>query len=349
MRLDVTGKEAALLDSVAHSLTDGGRSTGAGQFSVSPTGTLAWAYRRVVTYPERRPVTVDRRGQVTPLPCPPRSYGEALRLSPDGKRLAVLIRSLTEVGLWSYDLQRGGLTLIDGGGEVWWPLWSRDGRSLYYTRYGGGSVSMAAQPAESGGQRRILVAGLPSSFSPDGRQLAIVRHRDIFTVTVQDGEPVEQSLIVTSAQESWPEFSPDGRWLAYASDYSGRWEVYLRPYPGPGETQVVSLDGGTAPVWHPNGRELFFVSLPDATGRKAMMNVQLRAGVPRGRPQQLFQFDPNDLAIGGRWLRVHDIAADGERFYATQSMAVQPPPPVTHINLIQNWLEELKAKVPTGR
>jgi serine/threonine-protein kinase len=351
-RLEVTGEESPLLESVAQVLAGvvSGSGTGAGQFAVSPAGTLAWAHRPVDAYPDRRLVTVDRRGRVTPLMCPPRSFGGALRLAPDGRRLAAVIRNLNEVGLWSYDLERGGLTLIAGAAEVWWPLWSRDGRSLYYGRMADGRTWMAVQAAESGSEPRTFLAptALPSSLTPDGKTMAIVRHRDIFAVTLQDGHPVEAPLVVTAHQESWPEFSPDGRWLAYASDYSGRWEVYVRPHPGSGPSQVVSLDGGDAPVWNPNGRELFFVSLPDAAGKRAMMSVQMQAGVPQGRPQQLFQFDPRALYIGGGWLRTHDVAADGERFYTSQELPAEPPPVVTHINLVQNWFEELKAKVPAG-
>jgi len=351
-RLEVTGEERPLLESVAQVLAGvvSGSGTGAGQFAVSPAGTLAWAHRPVDAYPDRRLVTVDRRGRVMPLMCPPRSFGGALRLAPDGRRLAVVIRNLNEVGLWCYDLERGGLTLIAGAAEVWWPLWSRDGRSLYYGRMAEGRTWMAVQAAESGSEPRTFLAltASPSSFTPDGKTLAIVRHRDIFAVTLRDGHPVEEPLVVTPHQESWPEFSPDGRWLAYASDYSGRWEVYVRPHPGSGPSQVVSLDGGDAPVWNPNGRELFFVSLPDAAGKRAMMSVPMQAGVAQSRPVQLFQFGPHALYIGGGWLRTHDVAPGGERFYTSQELPGEPPPVVTHINLIQNWFEELKAKVPAG-
>jgi hypothetical protein len=77
-----------------------------------------------------------------------------------------------------------------------------------------------------------------------------------------------------------------------------------------------------------------------------MMAVRVGEGSPEGRPQQLIEFDPATLDIGGFFLRLHDIAADGEAFYTTHRPMVEPPPPVTHINLIQHWFEELKAKVP---
>ena len=69
-----------------------------------------------------------------------------------------------------------------------------------------------------------------------------------------------QPFLRTPFNESAPRFSPDGRWLAYISDESGRYEIYVQPYPGPGGKWQISTEGGTEPVWNPNGRELFYRS-----------------------------------------------------------------------------------------
>jgi serine/threonine-protein kinase len=192
-----------------------------------------------------------------------------------------------------------------------------------------------------------------SSFTPDGRQVAAVRDsRDIVIVTVEPGQSPEQVVAHPPQHtERWPEFSPDGRWLAYGSDASGRFEVYVRPYPGPGPAEPVSIDGGWSPAWAPTGRELFFVSLPDPEGKRRLMAVEFAPGSPPriGRPRALFAFDSRDLRLACTPVRCYDVAADGERFYATQAQAPPPAPVVTHISLILNWLEELKAKVPAGR
>ena len=279
-----------------------------------------------------------------------------VRVSPDGRRLAVTVQTLSDSGVWVYDLVRGTLTLRAGGGEANTPIWSPDGRRLVFDWLTGGRFSLAVQPADSTVPPQLLMAGdiTASSFTPDGRQVAVVRgrgsNRDISSVTVENGQTLERTLIQTTHDEGWPEFSPDGRWLAYGSDASGRNEVYVRPYPGPGTTELVSLEGGDNPAWHPSGHELFFLSLPDPAGKRRMMAVEFMPGSPPriGRPRPLFSFDNRETALRCIPVRCYDVAPDGQRFYATGAQAPPPPPVVTHINLIESWFEELKAKVPGG-
>ena len=357
-RLEVRGPEVAVLDAVAQALTASNAFdiTGAGQFAAAATGSLAWLANPVVLLSDAALVTVDRRGQVSPLPAPVRSYGPSVRLSPDGRRLAVVIRSLTEAGVWIYDLARGSLTLLAGGGETVSPIWSPDGRRLLFDWLTDGRRALAAQPADGTASPQVLVPNSwlnASSVTPDGRQMAAVHEpdTDILSVAVENGQARVQPLIQTPHYEGWAEFSPDGRWLAYGSDVSGRREVYVRPYPGPGPTEQVSIDGGQSPAWHPGGNELFFVSPRNPAGMWSMMAVDVDAGSARGigRPRLLFEFDPVELKLICAPMRCYDVAPDGQRFFAVQRRPTLPRPPVTHVNLILNWFEELKAKVPGGQ
>jgi serine/threonine-protein kinase len=366
-RLEVCGTPVAVLDTVAQALTGGNNYdvTGAGQFAVSATGTLAWVPGPVVPYREKALVTVDRRGQVTRLSAPIRSYAPALRLSPDGRQLVMMIYSLTDRGLWVYDLSRGTLSPLTLDGEAYGPAWFPDGRRVAFGWLNDGRRSLAVQSADGTAAPRVLVAGdfYPSSFTPDGRQVAASRGgQDIVMVSVEDGQARVQPLIETSHTEAWAEFSPDGRWLAYASNVSGRFEVYLRPYPGPGRAEPVSLEGADSPAWHPNGSELFFVSAGDssasaqnAAGKPRMMAVEFAPGsLPHiGRPRPLFEFDNTDLTFSCIQGRCYDVARDGQRFYAVGSprdLTYPLPPVVTHIDLIENWFGELNAKAPaTGQ
>jgi len=374
-RLEKLGPDVPVLDAVAQSLTAGNNHdvTGAGQFAVSATGTLAWVSGPVVPYADLALVTVDRRGQVTQLPAAPvRSYGPALRLSPDGRQLVMVIFTLTERGVWVYDLSREMLTPLPLtlGSEAYGPQWFPDGRRIAFGWLKDGRRSLAVQPADRTAPPRVLVAGefYASSFTPDGRQLAASRGGEgIVMVSVEDRQARVQSLIETSHTIAGAEFSPDGRWLAYASNVSGRFEVYVRPHPGPGATEPVSVEGGRNPAWNRKGGELFFLSVPDPSGTRRMMAVDFVPGSPPplgsargglsavegpriGRPRVLFEFDGlRGLNFACIPSRCYDVALDGQRFYATQSAAPPPPPVVTHINLIQNWFEELKAKVPGGQ
>jgi eukaryotic-like serine/threonine-protein kinase len=356
-RQQVVGKEVPVLDTVAQALTGGidGDVTGAGQYAVSPLGTLAWVPSSVLPYPDKTLVTLDRHGQVEPLSLPAKSYGSPVRLSPDGRRLAAVVMSLTGVEVWVYDLSRGTPTVLGRGGEAFWPVWTPDGSRLVFRWLADGRPSLAVQLADgTGPPQRLIVDGTPSSFTPGGRQLAVARASGdlrIGIVTLEPGPARVQPLTDTPNTEYWPEVSPDGRWLAYGSNVSRRGEVYVRPYPGPGAAQEVSLDGGDSPAWHQNGHELFFVTLPDPAGKRRMMAVAFTPGNPPtiGRPTELFSFDPRELAIACTPVRCYDVAPNGLRFYGVQHAAPPAPPVVTHINLITNWFEELKAKVPAKR
>jgi len=354
-RLEVRGTPVALLDPVAQALTAGDTRdlTGAGQFAISGTGTLAWVPGRAAPYPQSALVTVERRGEVWNLSAPLRNYDPFLRVSPDGRRLAVMIRSLTDLGLWLFDLGRDDvLTPLVREGEVHWLVWSPDGQRLLFNWLNDGRYSLAAQTADRSRPPKVLARldSDVSSVTPDGLQLATVSggvSTSVMIVTLGQGEATVKPWHETTQTELHPEFSPDGRWLAYTSNVSGRGEVYLRPYPGPGAVVLVSVDGGSNPAWHPNGRELFFVDLPDPADKRRMMAVDVELGTPPriGRPRALFEFDSNNLRFGCIPVRCYDVAPDGQRFYVVQAVASPPPPVVTRIDLVLNWFEELKAKV----
>ncbi len=357
-RLEVEGPAVAVLEQVSQALTADDRAdiTGAGQFAISAQGAMAVIAGPVAPYPEANLVWLDRMGQAAPLPAPPRPYSGALALSPDGRRVALHVRGVSEHGLWLFATDRGTLSLLARGVDVFFPRWSPDGRRLAFAWVDGGVRSIALQPADGSVAPQVLLRGdyVPSSWTPDGRHLAAVRRagEDIVVVSAADGRVAAQPLGETRHREWWPEISPDGRWLAYGSDESGRFEVYVRPYPGPGAPHQVSIDGGESPAWHPDGREIFFIGYPpDAAGRLSMSvaDVETRPVVRIGRPRTLFRFDPADPFIDCAPVRCFDLAADGRRFFAAQGRPRRTPRPITHVGLITNWFEELRAKVPSHR
>jgi len=172
----------------------------------------------------------------------------------------------------------------------------------------------------------------PESWSPDGRQLVYSQYNasgdtDLWVWSAADHRP--HTLLQTPASESDARISPDGRWMAYQSDQSGRFDVYVQAFPGPSRSWPVSPDGGTNPVWSRNGRELFY-----RNGNMMMaVDVVTTPTFAAGWPKRLFE---------GSYLQYYDVARDG-RFL----MIKDEPEPLTHLILVQNWLEELKRRVPT--
>jgi Tol biopolymer transport system component len=182
------------------------------------------------------------------------------------------------------------------------------------------------------------------SWSPDGQLLAFVEVNpttgyDIWVLRLSDRKA--QPFLRTPFNESAPRFSPDGRWLAYVSDESGHWEIYVQPYPGPGGKWQISTEGGTEPTWNPNGHELFYRS-----GDKMMVvEIATQPSFTVGKPRVLFEgrYEPSPATSPN-----YDVSPDGQRFLMFKTAEASEATP-TQINVVLNWFEELKRRVPTGK
>ena len=187
----------------------------------------------------------------------------------------------------------------------------------------------------------------PSSWSPDGQALAFFEspsgqalqggNRDIWVLPME-GEREPEPYIQTPFDEGGAVFSPDGRRLAYASDESGRVEVYVQPFPTPGAKWQISAEGGMEPVWSRDGRELFYRN----GDRMMAVDITTEPSFSAGTPKMLFEVDFEEYGGVGR--AEFDVTPDGQRFLMIK--AVEPEQPVTKINVVLNWFEELQQRVP---
>jgi serine/threonine-protein kinase len=238
--------------------------TGVGdaQFAVARNGTVAY-----IPEDPRSLVFVDRTGS-TRLATEARHNFHAPRFSPNGRRLAVDLTSADSRDVWVLDLDQGTLTRVTFDRDGHDPVWTPDGRHITYTSLRSGVPGIYRVRPGSGAAAESLIASPQLTYTgawlPDGSGLVTVGAQlrpgsgeDVAIVQNGGHGPVEP-LIATSFRESYPAVSPDGRWVAFASDQSGQLQVYVRPLAGEGDQVQVTLDGGDEPVWSGDGRELFY-------------------------------------------------------------------------------------------
>jgi Tol biopolymer transport system component/predicted Ser/Thr protein kinase len=336
-RLTVTGAAVPMVEGVLQSTANGNA-----QYSLSDTGSLVYVLESVQSPPSRL-VWVSRNGGEQPLAAPPRAY-MIPRLSPDDRRVAVVIAE-QEPQIWLYDFPRETLSRFTFEGNANnGPVWTPDGKRIAFNSNKEGARNIFWQLADgSAGLERLTTSKyihIPGSWSPDGQLLAFAEVNsttgfDIWVLRL--GDRKAQPFLRTPFNEQAPQFSPDGRWLAYYSNESGRSEVYVQPYPGPGGKWQISTEGGKEPLWNRNGRELFYRSGNKMMAVEITTQPSFSAGTPKtlfeGQYQSVNQSSPN-----------YDVSVDGQRF-----LMLKPIEQAAQINVVLNWFEELKQKVPTGK
>jgi hypothetical protein len=180
-----------------------------------------------------------------------------------------------------------------------------------------------------------------SAWSPDGQTLLFIESReadqDILGLsTAANSQPAP--VVRTRFNEAYPEFSPDGRWLAYASDESGTNEVYVRPFPGPGGRWQVSNGGGVQPVWSRDGRELFYLSLDSR-----MMVAEVRETPAFSVAELRRLFDATGF-VRDAFHQSYDLTPDARSF-----IFLNPAQPAdgsqSQVVEVDNWLADVRARL----
>ncbi len=330
--LKLTGAPVVVVENIALD------QLGAPMAALSGAGTLAYVIPGSAT---RRLVWVSRQGVESPINDTPRPYQNP-RLSPDGNRIVV-----ENAGghLWLQDVTRStfqpltSLTSPETIGNTYATWTPRSQRVVFRTVAG----LWVLDP--NGDARPQPIAGtsvydIPTSVTPDGLTLAFIRQAggaggDLYVMPL-DGSAEPRPLVATPGYDGGGQFSPDGRWMAYVSNESGQFEVYVRPYPGPERRVPVSTQGGTHVKWNPNGKELFY-----RTGNKMMaVDVSIRAGdIVLSQPRVLFE---QRYAFGGaQTVANYDVSPDGQRFVMVKDDSASG-----RLNVVLNWTEELKIRVP---
>jgi serine/threonine-protein kinase len=321
-------------------------------FSLSSDGSLAYV-PVVGGVMKNTLVWVSNEGEVEPLPSSiPASRYLWPRISPDGRLLAVTARERGNWDIYICDLARDAhrrFTFNEGIDEC--AVWTPDGKRLTYSTVREGAPDLywvspdgTDEAAELLFKTELHFAQFATSWSHDGRYLAFINERDetqsdIWILDRENGSQARPFL-----QEKFNEqaavFHPQGGWIAYASEEvePGRFEVYVQRFPGGGDKERISTQGGDEPVWDPSGKALYY-----RVGDKMMVVTVVT--VPEfsvSAPKELFSG-----RYESSWFSAnYDITPDGDRFIMIKAEEGSEP---TQVNIVLNWSEKLKRLVPPGK
>jgi serine/threonine protein kinase len=329
--LEVTGPPVKLLEGVWTNSY-----IGYAEFTFSATGTLL--YISGGSDPNRATlVSVDRSGNSIPLVTERRPY-RVPRFSPDGRQLAFAIGD-RQVDIWACDLSRKSFDRVtDSASWDAYPLWQPGMEAVAFSSMRDGPAAIYRIDLRSENVEKLVDAvfsNYPGSWSPDGNLLAYWQENpetglDIWVYSLEERAP--EPFLRTQYNESAPEFSPDGRFIAYESNETGeQLEVYVRPHPEVNPSIRISTNGGRSPRWGADGRELFYL----VGGKLMVVEMETEPNLTPGAPRELFE---------GPYDRYYDPAPDGQSFVMIRKMDEGDPP--LRFNFIANWFEELKRLAP---
>jgi len=345
----VAGTPVPLIEGVMQAVNapNGADETGAGQFVVSDSGTLLYAVGGISPSLQSTWVWVDRSG--ASLGTTAASAGPFLfpRLSPDGQRVAVNVRSAASrtSDLWVYDVRRGAPIRLTFDASGTSPIWSPDGRRVVYSGSTGGVANLFVISRDGGQPERLTTSEFgqtPSSWAPATNTIAFLQRPKSDTYGIwllpMEGERTPRLFLESRFLLTHAELSPDGRWMAYVSTESGNSEVYVQPSQGPGDKTRISTTGGTEPIWSPTGRELLYQS--GTFESQQFFSAAIRSVSP-------FSADPPRLlfeAKAGTYdstspIRSWSVSADAQRFLLERFEFTDKP--VTSMHVVLNWTDEL--------
>jgi eukaryotic-like serine/threonine-protein kinase len=314
-----------------------GGSSGVAAFSISDTGVLAYQ----AGLSQQQLVWFDRAGKQTPALEEPGDY-LSFRLSPDSTRLAFALAKGSESDIWIRDLARG-VTARFTFDPAWesTPVWSPDGRSLVYSA-DRKTVDLMLKDAAGTREAEVLLESDEDKYaqhwSHDGKYL-------LFSSFGRDGSSDLWALPMSGEKRPFPVaktrfternggFSPDGRYVTYASDRSGQLEVYVQDFPEARNQWQVSTKGGTHPIWSGSGKEIFYRA-PDA--RLMSVPVNAAGAFEAGVPQGLFELPLVNILVPTR--PSYRPTPDGQRFLVLAPLRQETIPPTT---VVLNWTAGLR-------
>jgi serine/threonine-protein kinase len=348
----IAGVPVPVIEGVARSASGAGA-----QASISPGGTLAYVSGPAAGTPTRTLGLIDvHDGKVHPIPIPPNSYVHP-RISPDGRLAAVVTDDGKDSVVWIYDLiGRGPPRRLTFAGRSTSPIWTPDGRSVTYQSDQQGDKGLFLQRADGTGPVERLTkaeAGtehFPDSWAPDGNVLAfrVQSATSSIWMVARDGNRTPKPLLqMKDRSQVLAQFSPDGRWIAYGSNEltGAGYQVFVKPFPPDDATKFqTETQTGSAPLWSHDGKRLFFAY----SSRVFAMDVQTSPTFATSQPLEIAGTDGSLASLPA--VRNFDLTPDGKQLLVVLTDQTDDRNGAAHgpqINVVLNWTEELKTRVPT--
>jgi Tol biopolymer transport system component len=345
--LEVRGGPIPVVEGVRRAAPAAG---GEAQFAISESGALAYVPGAPRTADESV-FLYDKDGAGTALPLPKGRYAYP-RVSRDGRWLALEGHDGKEstVIVHQFSAATAPRRLTFGGNNRV-PIWTRDGTRVVFQSDRDGDAGIFWQPLNGGGPERLTTAErgtthVPESWSPIADVLLYSVNRggasELWTYSLADRKATRFADVGSAAFPTNAAFHPSGRWVAYQAGDPGSGEatLFVRPFPPDGTKHQIDLGG--RPIWSSDGRQLFFVPAPN---RFNVVNVTLEpvfattASADLPRP---FGISPPASP------RNYDMLPDG-RIVGINSAGERGGTFANEIHVVQNWFEELKARVTPAK
>jgi Tol biopolymer transport system component len=340
--LAVTGDPLALGDVVGGSFDGTGALGGRRTFSVSNTGLAI--FDPVSTRLDSHLFWIDRDGRNEKI-LEEINHASIVRLSRDVSRFAVTRPEGERGNMDIYVAPAAGDRPVrftfDSANDIF-PVWSRDGATIAWASNRDGSYRIYRKSSSGSGSDEVFPRGsgftLPTDWSPDGKHI-LYRHvepgkaYDIWALpTAEGGKPFP--VLNSDANEAAAVISPDGKWLAYASDETGRYEVYVDTFPPGGGKRQISMLGGNGPMWRGDGTELYYHA---TDGGLMATPITPGTGAIGGPAVKLFSFP-----AGGHLVTPYfSVTKDGTRFLLSKLVQHGGETPLT---VLVDWPTRLQGR-----
>jgi len=282
----------------------------------------------------------DRSGKLAGTAGVPGAYNN-VRLSPDGRRIAAdQADPERNSDIWIHEPARRATTrLTFDAASNQAPIWSPDGKQILFMSNRKVYPRLYLKNADgSGSEEKVndpggFFAVNPWDWSRDAKYILFKKGNELWYLSGPEhsAKPLLQAKwTVRNAQ-----FSPDGRWMAYASNETGSMEIYVSPFPSVSAKWQVSRGGGQEPRWPQDGKELFYLS---AEGKMMAVPVTASASFEVGSPVALFQTHRRQ-PVSSQDVFSYDVSSDGQRFLVITKVDEANPAP---LSVLLNWASEME-------